>query len=99
MEDNTLSPQPQTISRLEKIFSETFHLDIPSPDTDLLDQGVLDSFQFVELLMQLEQEFGFRVDIDTIELDDLRTLTKIAGLVDAHCGKSNGLAVGGDYPA
>ncbi len=70
------------IERLEVLFVERFHIEVPSPDTDLVETGILDSFQFVELLLQLEQHFGFRIKIDDIDLDDLRTLARIARLVD-----------------
>lgn len=73
-----------TMRQLEDVFSETFNIDTPTPDTDLLDSGILDSFQFVELLMKLEQQFGFQVDIQTIDLDDLRSLERIANLVEKH---------------
>ena len=74
------------IERLGAVFAESFHIEIPSPDTDLLETGILDSFQFVELLMQLEQHFGLRIKIDDIDLDDLRTLARIARLVAANGG-------------
>jgi len=72
------------IERLGAVFAESFHIEIPSPDTDLLETGILDSFQFVELLMQLEHHFGFRIKIEDIDLDDLRTLSRIARLVAAN---------------
>ncbi len=71
------------VQRLGEVFAENFNIEAPSPDTDLLASGVLDSFQFVELLLQLERRFGLRVRIDDIELDDLRTLERIARLVAA----------------
>ena len=78
-----------TIERLDALFVECFHIEVPSPDTDLLETGILDSLQFVELLLQLEQHFGFRIRIDDIELDDLRTLARIARLVAANAGKAD----------
>ena len=72
------------IERLGALFVECFHIEVPSPDTDLLETGVLDSLQFVELLMQLEQRFGFRVKVEDLNLDDLRTLERIARLVAAN---------------
>jgi D-alanine--poly(phosphoribitol) ligase subunit 2 len=74
------------IERLDALFVERFHIEVPSPDTDLVETGILDSFQFVELLLQLEQHFGFRIKIDDIDLDDLRTLARIARLVVAANG-------------
>jgi D-alanine--poly(phosphoribitol) ligase subunit 2 len=74
------------IRRLDALFLECFHVEVPSPDTDLLETGVLDSLQFVELLLQLEQRFGFRVKVEDINLDDLRTLARIARLVAGNGG-------------
>ena len=77
------------IERISAVFAESFHIEVPSPDTDLLETGILDSFQFVELLVQLEQRFGLRIKIDDIELDDLRTLSRIARLVAANSGATD----------
>jgi len=74
------------IKRLGAVFVESFHIDVPSPDTDLLETGILDSFQFVELLVQLEQRFGLQIKIDDIDLDDMRTLARIARLLAAKGG-------------
>ena len=79
----TLSDVNAVIEQLRALFVESFHIEVPSPDTDLLDTGTLDSLQFVELLVQLEQRFGFRIKVEDIDLDDLRTLSRIARLVAA----------------
>ena len=82
---NTVSAaaDPAIVERLGALFAQSFHIEVPSPDTDLLESGILDSFQFVELLAQLEEHFGLRLRIDDIELDDLRTLARIARMVAA----------------
>ena len=72
------------IERLGAVFAESFHVEVPSPDTDLLESGILDSLQFVELLMQLEQRFSLRIKIEDIDLDDFRTLARIASMVAAN---------------
>jgi D-alanine--poly(phosphoribitol) ligase subunit 2 len=76
-----LSAEPATIERLGALFAETFHIEPPAPDADLLESGVLDSFQLVELLLALERRFGLRVHIDRVELEDLRTLGSIARML------------------
>ena len=70
--------------RLAALFVENFHVEVPAADTDLLESGILDSLQFVELLFQLEQEFELRIRIDDIDLADLRTLARIARLIAAN---------------
>jgi methoxymalonate biosynthesis acyl carrier protein len=74
------------IERLSALFVERFNVEVPAPDTDLLDTGILDSLQLVELLLQLEQEFDFRIAIETLELDDLRTLARLAGVLTTASG-------------
>jgi acyl carrier protein len=71
------------LDRVGVVFAETFHTEVPSPDMDLLECGVLDSLQMVELLFQLERRFGFRAKIDNLDLESLRTLSRIAHLL-AH---------------
>jgi acyl carrier protein len=72
------------IQQLDAIFFERLHIRVPSPDTDFIATGMLDSLQLVELLLQLEQRFGLRIAIDDIELDDLRTLARLARLIGAR---------------
>ena len=74
----------ETIMRgLGELFLESLHIEAPSPDTDLFESGTLDSLQLVELLLQLERRFGVRIAIESIDLDRLRTLERIAKLVEA----------------
>jgi len=72
------------IERLSALFVESLHIEAPSADTDLFETGILDSLQLVELLLQLERRFGFRTTIENLDLDNLRTLGRIALLVAAR---------------
>jgi methoxymalonate biosynthesis acyl carrier protein len=71
----------QLVDQLGELFATTLHIEAPGPDADLLEEGILDSFQFVELLVQMEKKFSLRIDIAEIDLEDLRTLERIAELV------------------
>ncbi len=68
-------------SQIARLFEEKLNLEIPSADTDLFDTGALDSMAFVELLVQLEQQFGTMVSFDDLELDNFRSIKKIADFV------------------
>ncbi len=87
------------VERLRALFVESLHIEVPSADTDLFETGMLDSLQLVELLLQLEQQFGFRIKIDDIELDDLRSLARIAGLLAAHIGAADASSARPSYRA
>ena len=77
-------PDPASdLERLRALMLEHLHVDVPSPDVDLLESGVLDSLQLVDLLLIIEQHFGRRIPIETIDLDDLRSLGRLAQLLRA----------------
>lgn len=84
--EQALSNAPRIAERLGAVFTRTFHLSAPSPDTDLAESGVLDPFQLVELLLKVEAHFNLRFRIDDFSLEDLRTLAGIARLVATHGG-------------
>lgn len=70
------------VGALQTLFAELFHIERPPADADLLEAGLLDSFQLVELIAGIERRFGVHLDIDQFELDDLRSLARIARLLD-----------------
>jgi D-alanine--poly(phosphoribitol) ligase subunit 2 len=76
-----MTASAQLVEQLGALFADNFHVSVPEPTADLLEEGILDSFQFVELLVQIEKRFGLRIDIAGIDLDDLRTLQRLAGLI------------------
>jgi acyl carrier protein len=78
-----MSDPANDLARLRALMLEHLHVDVPSPDVDLLESGVLDSLQLVDLLLLIEQHFGQRIPIETIDLDDLRSLGRLARLLRA----------------
>src|SRR5262245_46536215 len=80
-EQDKMNTETILVNRLSNLFADTFHVKPPAPNIDLLEEGILDSFQFVELLLQLEQLFNLRIDLAQINLEDLRTIEHIARLV------------------
>lgn len=72
------------IERLGALFVESLHIEAPPPETDLFESGTIDSLQLVELLLQIERRFGVQIALESIDLDNLRTLGRIARLVAAQ---------------
>jgi acyl carrier protein len=62
--------------------------DVPSSDTDVFETGLLDSIGFVELLAALEQEFGFVVHLEDLEVENFRSVRAIALFIDGNSGAS-----------
>ncbi|MFL6622879.1 MAG: acyl carrier protein [Sulfurifustis sp.] len=69
--------------RLSEIFRDHLHVAVPTRDTDLFDSAALDSLSFVELLVQLENEFGVKVSLADLELDNFRSIARIAVFIAA----------------
>ncbi len=68
-------------AQIAEVFTERLQVEVPSPDLDLFEGGVVDSLMFVKLLTSLEQRFGFRISFEELEIDDFRTLRHIARFV------------------
>lgn len=66
---------------IAQLFTEQLSIEVPTEDTDLLDGGILDSLKFVELLVQLEQRFGTRVNLNEFEPENFRSIDRIAQFV------------------
>jgi len=60
------------------------------PGTDLLTAGILDSMGFVDLLMFLETEYGYRIDLTEADPGQFST---IQGLCELAVGGTDGLRV------
>jgi acyl carrier protein len=70
-------------ARLARVFAERLDVEVPAPGTDLFETGILDSLRFVELLAVLEETFGVRVTVEELEIDDFRSLSRIADFLAA----------------
>jgi D-alanine--poly(phosphoribitol) ligase subunit 2 len=68
--------------RVQRLFLETLNLQVPSPDTDLIEGGLLDSLALVELLFALEREFDVTIALEELDIDSFRTVNRIAQFVD-----------------
>jgi acyl carrier protein len=79
---STAPTDPATlIDRVGRLLSTALHIDVPARDTDLFEAGVLDSLGFVELLVQLEREFGLVIATADIEVENFRTVEQIARFI------------------
>jgi D-alanine--poly(phosphoribitol) ligase subunit 2 len=70
---------PETVAnQVAEIFSQNLHIEVPSHDVDLFTNGILDSLQLVELLFQLEEQFGIKLSLGEIDLETFRSIDCIA---------------------
>jgi acyl carrier protein len=68
--------------RVQRLFVETLNVEVPSPDTDLIEGGLLDSLALVELLFALEREFAVTIPLENLDIDSFRSIRSIAELLE-----------------
>jgi D-alanine--poly(phosphoribitol) ligase subunit 2 len=72
----------ERVRRIEKLFTHRLMIAAPQPDQDLVESGILDSMAMVELLFGLEEEFGFRVNIAELDVENFRCIANIAAMIE-----------------
>jgi acyl carrier protein len=58
------------------------------PDTDFIENGILDSTGVLELIGFLEEKFGIRVEDDELVPDNMNSLEKITRYIARKTGKT-----------
>ena len=81
-----MSDQTALQDRIAALFSEKLNLEPPSRDAELLETGLLDSLAFVDLLVGLEQEFETQISVDDLEIENFRSIERIAEFVSSLNG-------------
>ena len=69
-----------------RVLRDDLHLDVPSPEFDLVESGLLDSMALIDLVHRLEQVLGVRLDLETLDLEDWRSVRRIASLLERMGG-------------
>jgi acyl carrier protein len=67
--------------RIQRIFEETFNVSAPAPQTDIIEAALLDSLGLVTLLFEIELRFGTEMPLESLQIDDFRTIENIAQLI------------------
>jgi methoxymalonate biosynthesis acyl carrier protein len=75
---SVIPTENQLSCRLNQFFLEKLNVELSSPYIDLIDTGLLDSLNFIELLVYIEQIFGLTVSIEELDLDHFRSIANIS---------------------
>lgn len=75
---------PAAIARIQALFEQALNVPAPAPDLDIIDRGLLDSLALVTLLFEMEVAFGVTFPLDSLEIEDFRTIERIAAVVAAQ---------------
>ena len=76
------------IARAQLIFEDALNVPAPDPEVDIIDSGLIDSLALVTLIFELEQEFAVQVPLETLEVEDFRTISNIVRMVHALKGEA-----------
>ncbi len=79
MPDSTTEP---VTARLTELVRDRLGVEVPTPDTDLVDTGLLDSLALVTLIVGIEDTFGCRLPLDDFDLDRFRSIEAMAAFLD-----------------
>lgn len=72
---------PDRRAEILEIFRDTLGIEVPSPQTDLIETGLLDSLAVVTLVFEIEQRTGVEISFETLDLDALRSVDSISDLI------------------
>jgi methoxymalonate biosynthesis acyl carrier protein len=80
--------------RIQSVFSQRLQVEIPAVDIDLFESGLIDSLVFVDLLLALEEEFAMEIALDQINLDDFRSIARIADFISLQNNPTEEIPIG-----
>ena len=81
---SVLEDADDTRNRVLELVREGLLVEVPNDEADLFETGLIDSLAFVELLLLIKTEFGVEVEIDDLEVDNFRSVTRITAFIVAQ---------------
>ena len=67
--------------RVTDLLSNKMNIEVPAPDTNLMEQGYLDSLSFVKMLSLLENEFEIQIEMDELDFEYFKNVNGITTFV------------------
>jgi acyl carrier protein len=72
------------ITAIMELIRDVLQVDVPAPDTDLVDAGLIDSLALIALITEVEREFAIQLPLDEFDLTSFRSAEQIAAVVAAQ---------------
>jgi acyl carrier protein len=76
-----MAERPDTEQIVARVFRDDLHLEVPTREFDLVESGLLDSMALIDLVHRIEQVLGLRLDLETLDLEDWRSIRRITALL------------------
>jgi methoxymalonate biosynthesis acyl carrier protein len=74
--------------QVQQILLRELNVDVPSEQADLIESGLIDSLALVELMVAIEREFGVSFELEELEPDNFRSVSRIAELISTVGGRA-----------
>ena len=66
------------------LFQNQLSVEVTDVDSDLVGEGLMDSFMLVDLIMFLEQEYNIAIDFEGLEIENFRSVSSITKFVESR---------------
>lgn len=76
--------------QIAELISGTLLIEVPAPDVDLIETGLIDSLALVTLITEIEAEFGIELPLDEFDIERFRSAEQIAAYVANHLPSAGG---------
>jgi D-alanine--poly(phosphoribitol) ligase subunit 2 len=74
------------VSRLEEritgLIRGELDIDVPGPDVDLIEAGLLDSLAVISVITAIEADMGFELPLDDFDIDAFRSVERMAAFIE-----------------
>ncbi|MEO1998550.1 MAG: phosphopantetheine-binding protein [Planctomycetaceae bacterium] len=72
-----------------QIFADVIFIEVATPDVNLIDEGLLDSLVFVDLIMSLQERFQVELSIADLEFEQFQSVAHIARYMSQQLGANS----------
>ena len=84
--DPRVSAAADLTLRITALIRDALQVEVPAPDVDLIDAGLIDSLALVTLITEIEADFGLQLPLDEFDIERFRSAEQIAAYVAASGG-------------
>lgn len=69
------------VEQVSELIRDVLQVEVPGPDADLVEAGLIDSLALVSLITEIELEFGVKLPLDEFDLSRFRSAGQMAAVV------------------
>ena len=78
-----MSDASPPVDRVIALIRDALQVEVPAPETDLIEADLIDSLALVSLITEVEAEFGIELPLDDFDIEKFRSARQIAEYVEA----------------